>query len=445
MGTKVGRIVKDFVLSRMMSAGIPFELRFHKNRVSCRIVGLSDATIDLEVLEGPVGKLRRGDAVQVFLHFQNNHHAFDSTCVAVPEKPSASPPTDKTAFWKPPSEPAQVQVPRISIAHPRNLAKDLQRKHVRQRLPEGMEIYFVVQGQRVDLGFPRAKRPGPPPVPGQATVARLDALIKEFRAEATGLFSTNRLVMFRDRQPSGYEENLVAALGAVLWLPTIEEGLPEKEPIPGVPIVTRDDLRAHEIANGAAEELVDGRIAKLLVTKRARGVHAEATCPVLYGEYVLGCVAIANVEPRRERITEEHVQHVWQFSRVLSSALERNRYVAEGAAEKKRYDAPVIDLSASGLLFRHSSADLSTDLVVNSDLPISLVVEGRTIQVKARIRRKFTEPGEVYYGAQFVEIAREDYTFLFQFLYGRRPTEQDEELWEGGSPPPPVNLFDGKG
>ena len=81
------------------------------------------------------------------------------------------------------------------------------------------------------------------------------------------------------------------------------------------------------------------------------------------------------------------------------------------------------------------------ELLINTDLSINLVIDSRTIQVTARIRRKFTEPGEVYYGVQFAEIDPKDFRFLFEYLYGREPTDRDDSLWEGGAPPPRVDLF----
>ena len=430
MGTQVGRIVKEFVLQAMVDKGTPVEMTFHKHRVLCRLTEVTEQTLELEILDGSVGALKKGDVVHVFLHFQNNHHTFDSTCVAIPQPPPGTPASAK---------------PRVIIAHPPGLTKNLQRKHERIRVPDGMDIYFLVRGQRVDLGFPRTRRPAPAQTaPASGTpeaTARLDELVRRFKADAANVFGANRIVMYRERQPSSYEETLVSALGAVFWLPAVEEGVPETETVPDIPVITLADLRGHELALGTPEALVDGKIAKLLVSKRAQGIYAEATSPILWGDYVLGCVQISNLAPRRERITDEHVRLIWDFSRVLSNALERHKYIESGARDSRRYDAPVIDLSPSGLLFRHPSSELSLELLINTDLTINLAVDGRAIEVQARIRRKFTEPGEVYYGVQFVQIDTKDYLFLFEYLYGRTPTEQDENLWEGGSPPPKVDLF----
>jgi c-di-GMP-binding flagellar brake protein YcgR len=422
VGTKVGRIVKDFVLRSIVDARAPVDITYRAHRALCRVVDVTDDSLRLELLDGSVEGLSPGDSLRVFLHFQNNHHAFDTTFIALLQQPTGK--------------------PHILIAHPADLYKNLQRKFDRVRVPEGMELYFMLRGRRVDLGFPKARKAGPPRLP---EVGRerptLDALVKNFRDEATGLYSKNRIVMFRERQPSTPEEILTSSLGAVFWLPTVEEGIPETEPIPDIPIVTAAEMRAYEKSHGTSDLLVDAKIARFLLDKRSVGIHAQATCPILRGEYVLGCISIVNVLPRRERIEGESIQSIWQFSQVLSSALERYRYIADGASDRRRYEAPVMDMSASGLLFVHRSDELAAELTINTDFELTLVIEKRTVRVQARVRRKFVEPGRISYGVQFVDLAPADFAFLFRYLYGRLPAEEDDTKWEGGAPPPRVDLF----
>jgi len=422
VGTKIGRIVKDFVLRSIVDARAPVDITYRAHRALCRVADVSDLRLELELLDGTIEGLTPGAPLRVYLHFQNNHHAFESTFLG--ELPQ---PTGK---------------PHILISHPADLYKNLQRKFDRVHVPEGMELYFMLKGQRVDLGFPKARKAGPPRLPevGRERPS-LDALVKGFRAEAAELYSRNRIVMFRERQPSTPEETLTSALGAIFWLPAVEEGIPETEPIADIPIVTASEMRAYEQSRGTPEELVDARIARYLLDKRSSGVYAEATCPILRGEHVLGCISITNVLPRRERIKDEAIQSIWQFAQVLSSALERYGYVADGASDNRRYDAPVIDMSASGLLFVHPSDALATELTINSDFELTLAIEKRTVKVQARVRRKFVEPGRTSYGVQFVDLAPADFTFLFRYLYGRPPAEEDDTKWEGGAPPPRVDLF----
>ena len=424
MGTRVGRITKDFVLRSLSEAGAPLEIAFHRHRAICRIVSSTDESLELEILDGSVGSLGRGEPLQVFLRFQNNHHAFDATCV--------SPPEDVEGKM------------RLKVSQPVGLTRDLQRKYERVRVPDGMEAYFVLQGKRFDLSFPKSSRPPLPPskLPPQPQAKRLklDELVKRFREGAGASFSTNTILMFRERQPTGYMERLVADLGAVLWIPRLDRGVPATEGLPDVPIITAKELRERELAAGTPEALVEARIARVLISRRAEGVFAEAVVPILHGQYVLGVIKVANTLPRQDEITPESLMLVWQFSQVLANALERSGYVASGNTDRRRYDAPVVDMSASGLLFRHPSQELAGELLVNTDLQINLVVEGRDIAIMGRVRRKYTEPGEVYYGVQFAEIDAEDFKYLFEYLYGRPPREEDDALWEGGAPPPRVDF-----
>jgi c-di-GMP-binding flagellar brake protein YcgR len=421
MGTRIGRIVKDFVFKSIIETKAPVDIVYHKHRALGRFVDVTEESLEVEVVDGSLEGLARGDAVQVFFHFQNNFHAFQTSLLGFAEGAGK----------------------RLLLADPEGLYKNLQRKYERIRVPEGTEIYFLLHGKRVDLGFPKAHR-ARTPVPraaGGAEAPRLEGLVTGFKAEAADRWSTNRIVMFRERQPSGPEEALVAALGSVLWLPTLEEGLPETESIPDVPLVTRLDLETFNKSRGAAENVAGGWFAQLLISKRAKGVFAEAASPILYGEYVLGCIVVANTLPSRERIDREEVLYLWEFSLVLAGALERHGYVANGASENRRYDAQVVDMSGSGLLFRHPSEELAMELLVNSDIELHLVVEGTNVRVLGRVRRKHQEPGQIHYGVQFTEIDPKDFSRLFRFLYGRDPAEKDETQWEGGAPAPRVDLF----
>jgi hypothetical protein len=40
----------------------------------------------------------------------------------------------------------------------------------------------------------------------------------------------------------------------------------------------------------------------------------------------------------------------------------------------------------------------------------------------------------------FMRMQPEDFRFLFEHLYGKRFSEEYEGKWEGGAPPPPLDL-----
>jgi hypothetical protein len=92
------------------------------------------------------------------------------------------------------------------------------------------------------------------------------------------------------------------------------------------------------------------------------------------------------------------------------------------------------------MLFAHTSPDLARELIIHTDLEVTIRVKGRTISIGARIMRKYKDAEAAYFGALFLRIQPEDLRFLFEYLYGKPFDEKYESVWEGGAPPPPVVL-----
>jgi hypothetical protein len=114
---------------------------------------------------------------------------------------------------------------------------------------------------------------------------------------------------------------------------------------------------------------------------------------------------------------------------------------SEGGANEHRYEAPVIDISASGLLFAHPREELANQLLIHTDLDITLRFADRRIVIGARVRRKLQDSKRYYYGIQFLRISDDDLGYLFSKLYGKPFSSDEEQKWEGGTPPPPLELF----
>jgi hypothetical protein len=60
--------------------------------------------------------------------------------------------------------------------------------------------------------------------------------------------------------------------------------------------------------------------------------------------------------------------------------------------------------------------------------------------VGGRIMRKFRDAENTYFGVLFLKLAEEDFQFLFHFLYGKEFDPSLEGRWEGGAPPPPLDM-----
>jgi hypothetical protein len=321
--------------------------------------------------------------------------------------------------------------------------KNLQRKYERVRLAGSIEVSFSLKGRKIELNFPRGERFNPVEPPETAAgfnPAKIHNLVAEFRKKASATCSRNKITMLRDRLPRSWEEKVVVRTGKCLWIPAVAEDFPTRDPFPDDRVITKADLMAFEEENGTRPSVIQSRLGNILYEKSKQDIAAELLCPILYNEYVVGYIHLVNEGEKRDRILRETVDYAWQFARVLAYSLVTNGYFRAENAGERRYEAPIIDLSASGLLFAHPNQDLARELLVHSDLELTLRIGNRVIQAGSRIMRKFKDSENAFFGVLFMRMQPEDFRFLFEHLYGKRFSEEFEAKWEGGAPPPPLDL-----
>ena len=213
-----------------------------------------------------------------------------------------------------------------------------------------------------------------------------------------------------------------------------------RDPFPDERVITKSELIALEEEAGSAAYVVTSKLGNILYEKTKKDIVSELWCPVLYNEYVVGYVHVWNTAARRERISRDLIEFVQQFAKVLCYSLVTNGYFKVENSTERRYEAPIIDLSASGLLFAHTSAELVKELLVHTDLDLTVRLDARTMPIGGRIMRKFRDEESTYFGLLFLKIEQEDFQYLFHFLYGKEFDPALEERWEGGAPPPPLDM-----
>jgi hypothetical protein len=419
MGTQVGRIEKEFVFKVLAEEGVTCDVHGHGKEIRCSFESENEKTLTFAFQEGgTAGELEPGDEIRVFFYLKNNYHTFTSRVVS-------------------------ADALRLVVEQPRGVYKNLQRKYERVKVPPEIEVSFNLKGRKIELNFPKSERFGlvePPELSETFDPRRLHDLVKDFRSKIGTFVSSNSISMLRDRLPRSWEEKIIVRLGKSLWIPSTEDDFPEKDPYPEPRVVTKAELIEVEAESGSQPNVVTSKLGNILYEKSKKGIFSELYCPILYNEYVVGYIYISNSGDKRERISRERFDGVYEFSKVLCYSLVENGYFKAEKAGERRYEAPIVDISASGLLFRHPSGDLGRELHVHSDLDLTIRVDRRVMTIGARIMRKLKDSENTYFGVLFMKMAPEDFRFLFEYLYGKRFEPRFEISWEGGSPPPPVEL-----
>lgn len=419
MGISIGRIEREFILTSITDKHIPIYLHGQKSRQQGLVEVFDDKTVTMKSTLETWDGFEVGHKIRVFFNYYGHTMTFDSKCES-------------------------VENDTITVQYPATIVKNLERKYERVAPPEGIELSFVFKGTKVALEFPKSEEYEPvnkPEFSEDFEINNISELINVFRGKLDILVSENKIVMFRDKMPESFEERLVARFGRSLFLPTTEMGFPDEEPLTECRVITRDMMYAMFKDIGVQDHNLPVKLAIYLKNKYEDGINSEVYCPILYHEYAIGYIYIANKGNRRNQINEDLLDFLCQFAKVLSYSLKLHGYFKGNQPEELSFDATVVDISASGLLFVHSSRDLSENLVLYSDFTLILKVGPRTIKITSRLMRKFNEAGLSYYGVLFLEIEPEDFRFLFDFVYGRQFSREDAEKWEGGAEPPEVKLF----
>jgi hypothetical protein len=422
MGVRVGRIVKEFVFKSLIDHNVELKILGQRKELSGPVVQIRDEYLEVEIHDGNPDFFESEEEVQAYFLFQNNYHTFQTVIL-------------------------EIHGNRLKIQHPEEVYKNPQRKNERVRVSEKAEVFFTIKGQKIELNFPRSARYIE--VSPDLLKTRIDfdyenikSLHKNFRDKTKGEVSEARIVMLRDRGLDRYEEKVMAATGKALWIPSTEEDFPVTDPYPDQRLLTRRDLVKYEESLDRAPHVITSKLGNILYEKQKRQIHSELFCPVLYELYLVGYVYMCNREERREKITKDLFEYAFDFARVLSYSLHLSGYFTADDSAERRYEAPIIDISASGLLFAHPRSDLSNNLVIHTDIEITVRFQERTLVIGSRVRRKFQDAERCYFGIQFLDISQEDLNFLYEKLYDRPYTLEEDNRWEGGTPPPPLELFD---
>jgi hypothetical protein len=421
MGVRVGRIVKEFVFKSLIDQDVDLHVHGQRKELSGPVVDIQDEYLEMEVHSGNPDFFDVEEDVQVYFLFQNNYHTFRTVIIEKKEN-------------------------RFKIGYPQEVYKNPQRKNERVRMSEKAEVFFTVKGQKIELNFPRSNRYielDPDVINNRIDFdySNIKSLYRNFREKTKDEVSEARIVMLRDRTLDRYEEKVVAATGKMLWIPSTEEDYPTSDPYPDGRLLTRRDLVKYEESLDRPPHVVTSKLGNILYEKQKRQIHSELFCPILYELYLVGYVYMCNREDRKEKISKDLLEYAYDFARVLGYSLHLTGYFTTNDSMERRYEAPIIDISASGLLFAHPRSDLSNNLVVHTDIEITVRFPDRTMIIGSRVRRKFQDSERCYFGIQFLDINQEDLNFLYEKLYGRPYSLQEDNRWEGGTPPPPLDLF----
>jgi len=322
----------------------------------------------------------------------------------------------------------------LIVELPDTVYKNLGRRYSRRAPPANFGAGFSFMGDRYDLAFPMSREFDPVSEPEPSPdfePADIRVLVQEFNVKGAEFASDRAILMWKDRKPESIEERVVVRTGKAFYLPTSAGGLPALDPYVRPRIITRSQFADFLQEEGVSAEHVEIETARFERGKREEGILSQLLVPVIFQEYVIGCVSLINRTPGKAPFDLAIVDLFTQFAKVLAYSLKINGYFKNAPKKKSDFKADVIDVSAGGILFSNSSRELAASLLPDSRVELNISVGERIIKVYGILKRVIRDSEYVYYGVEYDDMKPEDFRFLFESLYGRAFTDDDAISVEG--------------
>ncbi|ULQ60189.1 DUF1577 domain-containing protein [Brucepastera parasyntrophica] len=317
----------------------------------------------------------------------------------------------------------------ILLNYPENLLKSLQRKYVRVHKPKDIQVHFHLENEDINMDYPVCSEyvsVDSIQTHSQIRGKGLPEMIASFRKRLEGKCHTNTIVMFRTKKPENFEENLICETGKILFIPSTNSGLPQNDPYPEGRIITERIEETFEDPNFFVE---GSKFAKLLKAKKDRNIQSEIWCPIIYYQYVVGYIYLANTN---ESFDFSTVDYLWDFSRILAFQLKQSTYFKDEAPNKDNpaHYAQIIDMSPGGMLISFPKNELRVPIKEGSIFSVDIHIEQKKINCSARITRRFEKNDTLFYGSVFVDLRPDNMMYLYEALYKRPFAENDVMTFE---------------
>ena len=409
MATPVGRIEKEFLFKALLDEKLP--VIYIKDKTEYTLTLDSPAGEELIFKpDRPLGKLKLHSKLSLLFNYRGQ--VIDFTVEVLLQR-------DELLFCK----------------TPETLYKNLDRNFLRVDTPSDIKILFTFKGDRYNLAFPKIHEYESiieDDLLRHMDPKNLSGLIMQIASSLKNYADGYKIVNFKDKRPDSMEELMVSETGKTLFIPSTVGFIPKTDPYPKKRIITEELFKRYLETTGVGVSHLDENIQRFLKNKFDDGIYSDAWIPVLFQEYVIGYIHIWVNTQARLPFDFSVLDNVYQYAKVLAFGLKENGYFEHGRVENEPFEGRVLDISASGLLFAYPlGTTLLATLLVDAELTVTIEAPNRSINVVARIVRRFKDKSAGYFGCRFINMEGEDKRFLFEHLYGKGINDSDSAFLSG--------------
>jgi len=304
MGKQVSRIEKEFIFKKILERNSLVRILSKKKEIEGKIIKFNNDFLVIDCLENDISYLKARDEVSIFFIFENSQHTFTTKITEIKEK-------------------------QLIISQPEIAYKNLMRQYERIRSTEDIHVSFNIKGKKIQLDFPKTDNYFPfvkPEYSEDFEPSSFQSLVSTFRRKMKRIVSVNKIIMLRNRMPSTYEEEILAKIGKIIWIPSTEEGFLIKSDYPELDLLLYKDLYNYERESGTPLSEIGKKIENTLQEKIEKGYYSQLYYPILYHEYLVGYIYVCNFWAKKNEINIGILNYIDEFSRVLCHSLERNHY-----------------------------------------------------------------------------------------------------------------------
>jgi hypothetical protein len=409
MATPVGRIEKEILFKALFDEKLP--VVYMKDRTEY-VLTLEQPVAEEMVFrhDRPLGKIKPHSKLSLLFNYHGQIIDFNAELLA--EK-------DELIYCKAPD-----------VLH-----KNLDRNYLRVDAPSDLKVLFTFQGDRYNLEFPKIneyENIATDNLARSADPKNLSVLIKQITLSLKNFSDGFKIVNFKDKKPETIEERIVSETGKTLFIPSTTGFLPKTDPYPRKRIITEDLFKRYLESTGVGTSFLNENCARFLKKKYDGGIYSDAWVPILFQEYIVGYIHIWIDRAERPAFDFGILDTVYQFAKVLAFSLKENGYFEHGKVNNQPFEGKVLDISASGLLFAYPlGSNVLSTLLEGADLAVTVEAPNRSINVTAKIVRRFKDKSAGYLGCRFLNMSPEDTRFLFEHLYGRQIDSRDSAFLSG--------------
>lgn len=396
MAVRIDRVEREFILVNAAQAKTEARLRGAGKSLGCRIAGTEGGRVSFahQGTEAPFAPRTR---VSVSFEFRGQAVAFEAPVLSA----TAS---------------------SIDLKLPEAMYRSLTRRWPRVSPPKDFVVEFMLPGASLSLDCPKSEEWTDielPELREGLDSSSFAALVESFKQKAASVADECRVIMYKDKGPANVVEEMVSRLGRSLYMPTVSGQLPLTDPYPESRIVTREMAEDFE---GPAALAQGSRLSTFLRNQEEEGIISAIWCPVLYFQYAVGIVYLANCAERADSLDFEALDLAWEFSRILAWFLRRHGYFSDGGTDGPR-PGTIIDATPAGLLA--ALPEEGPDVALGSTIDLKLSFGKRSIVCSGKIARRYQEDKTRFCGLAFTDLSPLNRAALSMGLYGEDATAGD--------------------